>query len=296
VAGLELLDNYLAVIGNGRAGGGARLVQGQFHDVVLAGEIAYRFPRDEQSRRLLPQRVALLDVLATCRLPAAVPAPLPGGALYQPLGRCYAALRRLPGEMIGPEQMSSPQAESAVAADLVTLLDRLRDVGGDAAVRAAVPHADGHGWERFAAQVCDVLFPLMSGAGRARAEAELDRVLAVDPGGDALVHGDLGRTNLLLRIAASGPRLAGVLDWDEAHIGSQADDLASIGVSYGWPLAARIDAARHGGATPTLGDARAIAGTFALQQALPAALSGDAANLADGLTGYGDPPPPPSRS
>ena len=283
-----MLDRYLAVIGNGCDGGNARLVQGQFHDVVLAGETAYRFPRDEQSRRLLPERVALLNVLAKCRLPAAVPTPLRYGALHQPLGRCYAALRRLPGKVIGPERISGPPAESAVAADLVRLLDRLGALGADAAVRAAVPHHDHHAWERFAGQVCAVLFPVMSAAGRARAEAELTRVLAVDPAGDALVHGDLGTTNLLWSTPASGPRLAGVLDWDEAHIGSQADDLASVGVSLGWSLAAVIDARRHGGGTPTVSDARAIAGTFALQQALPAALSGDAVNLADGLADYRD--------
>jgi hypothetical protein len=40
------------------------------------------------------------------------------------------------------------------------------------------------------------------------------------------------------------------------------------------------------GHRPTIGDARAIAATFALQQALPAALSGDRVMLADGLAGY----------
>jgi hypothetical protein len=57
----------------------------------------------------------------------------------------------------------------------------------------------------------------------------------------------------------------------------------------GWPLAERIDAKRHGGDMPTIAAAKAIAATFALQQALPAALSGDAASLADGLIPYTGP-------
>ena len=50
----ERLAGYLQVVGLvGHRGHGARLVAGQFHDGVLAGETAYRFPRDEQSRRRL---------------------------------------------------------------------------------------------------------------------------------------------------------------------------------------------------------------------------------------------------
>jgi aminoglycoside phosphotransferase (APT) family kinase protein len=108
----------------------------------------------------------------------------------------------------------------------------------------------------------------------------------VDPAGDALVHGDLGGSNLLWAGTAPGFRLTGILDWDEAHIGSQADDLASLATMLGWPAAERLDRRRHGGRCPTVADAGIIETTFALQQALPAALSGDAESLADGLTRY----------
>jgi aminoglycoside phosphotransferase (APT) family kinase protein len=117
-------------------------------------------------------------------------------------------------------------------------------------------------------------------------EAELNRVRAVDATGGALVYGDLGGANLLWTFSGSEPRLAVVLDWDEVHIGNQADDLASIAATFGWPLAVQLDAKRHGGKTPAVADAKAIAATFALQQALPAALSGDALALDDGLIAY----------
>ena len=283
------LTDYLMVIGRSCDGESSRpaLVSGQFHDVVICGDIAYRFPRDEDSRRLLPARVALLEELGQCDLPVLIPAPLSTAALRQPLGQCYVALRRLPGQPIDGEHIARSRSESAVVGDLAALLDRLSELGTDQSVRAAVQPADRRRWHQFADDVSAVLFPLMSDQGRRRAEAELNRVLAVDPTGSALVHGDLGGTNLLWSTdQAAGLRLTGVLDWDGAEIGNQADDLASVAATFGWPLARHLDAHRHAGDTPTMAAAEVIAATFALQQALPAALSGDAPSLADGLVGY----------
>lgn len=289
----ERLAGYLAVIG--AAGDGARagqgrpeLRRGQFHDVVLAGDVAYRFPRDEESRRALPGRVALLRVLAGGRLPVATPVPLSTACAgpQEALGRCHVALTRLRGQPLPREQAVGPRSAPAVIGELGELLDALAALGNDPAVRGAVPGPDPDSWARFAAEVTRVLFPLMSDRGRQRAAAELARVTAVDPAGTALVHGDLGGTNLLWTGSQDAPRLAGVLDWDEAHIGSQAEDLASLAATFGWDLAGRLDAGRSAGGHGGLGDARAIAATFALQQALPAALSGDRAMLADGLAGY----------
>jgi len=289
----ERLAGYLAVIGaagdGDRAGQGQpELRRGQFHDVVLAGEVAYRFPRDEESRRVLPGRVALLRVLAGGRLPAATPVPLSTACAgpRHALGRCHVALTRLPGQPLARERAVSPRSAPAVIGELGELMDALTGLGNDPAVRGAVPGPDPGRWARFAAEVTRVLFPLMSDRGRQRAAAELARVMAVDPAGTALVHGDLGGTNLLWTGSQDAPRLAGVLDWDEAHIGSQAEDLASLAVTFGRDLAGRLDAGRAAAAHGELGDARAIAATFALQQALPAALSGDRAMPADGLAGY----------
>jgi len=282
------LGDYLAVIGAVGGGGQAELRRGQFHDVVLAGDVAYRFPRDEESRRALAGRTALLRVLQGSRLPVATPVPLTAAEPGQdePLGRCHVALSRLPGQPLPREQATSPRSEPIVIGDLARLLDALAELGADPAVRKAAPGPDPDHWARFAAEVTRVLFPLMTPPGRRRAGAELARVMGVDPGGTALVHGDLGGSNLLWQVTEAGPRLTGVLDWDEAQIGNQAGDLASLAATFGWELAGRLDARRHAGRRPAIADARAIAATFALQQALPAALSGDQAMLDDGLAGY----------
>jgi aminoglycoside phosphotransferase (APT) family kinase protein len=280
----ERLAGYLQVIGlAGSQRRGARLAAGQFHDVVLAGQLAYRFPRDEQSRRKLPGAVRLLEALS--RTGVAVPVPVAAGNIDAPLGRCHVALTRLPGEPL--DFPVSPRAQDAVAGQLAGLLDRLAVLGRDRGIRQLVPRVSADHWLAFASQVRHVLFPLMSGSGRLRAEAELAAVAAVAAAGDALVHTDLGGTNLLWTTTDGVPRLTGVLDWDECGIGNQANDLASIGVTIGWPLAERIDDRRRSAAgRPALADAKIIAATFALQQALPAALIADTVNLDDGLRQY----------
>jgi aminoglycoside phosphotransferase (APT) family kinase protein len=277
----ERLAGYLAVLGLSGSGEEARLVSGQFHDVVLLGEVAYRFPRDERSRRALPAAVALLTALSQTGLP--VPVPLATEHVHDPLGQCRVSLTRLEGQPLG--QVSGASAELAVVTDLAALLDKLAGLGSDPAIKGVAPEIPADYWTGFAGQVRNVLYPLMSGQGRERAEAELAAVAGLAPVGCALVHADLGGANLLWTTTAGLPRLAGVLDWDGCGLGDQASDLASIAVTVGWPLAERIDS-RLGGTRPMLADAKVIAATFALQQALPAALSGDQASLDDGLSQY----------
>ena len=279
----ERLAGYLQVVGlAGHRGHGARLVAGQFHDVVLAGETAYRFPRDEQSRRRLAGTVTLLEAVGRTGVP--VPVPVAAGHIDAPLGRCHVALTRLPGDPL--RVPDSPRAKDAVVGQLAELLDRLALLGRDPAIRQLVPRVGEDHWLAFAGRVRHVLFPMMSGRGRLRAEAELAAVAAVTSSGDALVHTDLGGANLLWTTAGGVPRLSGVLDWDESCTGNQANDLASLAATIGWPLAERIDGLRRVSARPAVADARIIAATFALQQALPAALNGDKASLDDGLRQY----------
>lgn len=194
------------------------------------------------------------------------------------------ALSRVPGQLIGA--IIGELAEHSVTAQLAGLLERLAGLGADPAIRQLVPRTEADHWRVFGEHVRHILFPLMSGDGRRRAVAELAAVASVTATGDALVHNDLGGGNLLWTTTRGEPRLVGVLDWDGASLGNQANDLASIAVTVGWPLAERIHARRRATADRTMPEARIIADTFALQQALPAALNGGQASLDDGLRDY----------
>ncbi len=126
--------------------GNARLVAGQFHDVVLVGEVAYRFPREEESRRRLPAAVARLAALG--RAGPMVPVPLGTGHIRSPLGRCHVPLTRLPGKPLG--QVSGRRAEAAVVTELAALLDRLAELGSDQPIRTLVPQVGADHWTAFA--------------------------------------------------------------------------------------------------------------------------------------------------
>jgi aminoglycoside phosphotransferase (APT) family kinase protein len=296
----ERLSGYVAVLAaDGHLAGdvAVELRSGQFHDVVLTGDVAYRFPRDPQSRGALPQRIALLTALAGARLPAAIPAPVRAPELLarermcRPLGSCYVALSRVHGRPADAAIATDPSAAAGLTRQLADLLDRMAAAGSEPAIRRAAPAASAGYWREWAGQVREVLFPLMSEAGRRRAAAELAAVQEVRAPGDTLVHGDLGGANLLLTFASGpaggrAPVVAGILDWDEACIGNQANDLASLAVTFGWPLTVQIEQQRQSSDATLLPSARVIAATFALQQALPAALSGDVASLDDGLMQY----------
>lgn len=295
----ERLRAYLAVLaadGCEVAADTAELRSGQFHDVVLAGDVAYRFPRDSQSRRALPRRVELLTALADAGLPVAIPAPvcaqadLAAQSMRRPVGSCYVALTRMPGSPADAAMRDAALSSAALTGQLAGLLDELARLGTEPAIRRAVPVAPAGGWRDWAGQVREVLFPLMSPDGRRRAAAELAAVQTVAATGQALIHTDLGGANLLLtdrgESAPGQLTVTGVLDWDGACIGNQANDLASLAVTFGWPAAARIDRQRRSAIGPLMSSARVIAATFALQQALPAALSGDTPSLDDGLISY----------
>lgn len=281
-----MLVDYLAVIGHDEPGE-ASLHRGQFHDVVITETAAYRFPRTESARAGLADSSAVLSTLADLDLGVALPRPLAPVDAAAPVGRCHLVTTRVPGGALDRADVDGDaQVAAAVSAELARLLSRLRHASADPELRRAIRETPPERWRDFAAAVRQTLYPLMSQDGRPRAEQELTAVCALPPVTGALVHGDLGGRNLLWRRDSGRPVLTGVVDWDDAAIGDQAADVAAIAVTYGWTVA--TDTLRLLSAKPeaVLARARAIAGTFALQQALPAAIDGDDADLREGLAGY----------
>lgn len=229
-----------------------RLAHGQFHDVLIVGtEFVVRFPRTNSGLSRIFRLLGRIDVGVQ------TPRPLL-------LREKFLATSYVPGESWN-STWPPPVADFGALLARMSAVDHLPDL------------ADPPDWPGFADGVREFLYPLMTSAGRRRADRELAELLAVQSPASALVHGDLGGTNL--RFAAG--RLIGVIDWDEAHLGNPAADLASIAVTIGWAAAAKI-------APDLVPAARAYAGTFALQQALPAFHAHDQESLDDGLARYRD--------
>ncbi|MEU3600730.1 aminoglycoside phosphotransferase family protein [Streptomyces sp. NPDC006798] len=280
---------YRALSARLPAGGGTgpfAVHEGQFHRVVVGTDRVICFARTGAAEARLPARAAVLRALSGAGLAFRVPAPL-----GEPVARDgdvppYLVLTRVPGAPLAAGALRSPAAFEAVARQYAELLSGLRDAGAESRTRAVLPPVRAEEWREFAAGARESLFPLMSAAGRARAERELTAAEALPPLDGAVVHGDLGAENVLWETESGLPRLSGVVDWDEVALGDPAVDLAAVGASHGDGLLARVR--ELGGWTDgaTTDRITAIRGTFALQQALYGLRDGDDAEVADGLDGY----------
>ncbi|MFM9608454.1 aminoglycoside phosphotransferase family protein [Streptomyces niveiscabiei] len=246
--------------------------EGQFHRVVLGPDRVVCHARTAAAARRLPARAAVLRTIAGLGLGIRTPLPLAEG------DGCLV-LSRIPGAPLEGD------AGDEVARQYVNLLNALARAGRRA--RGVLPVGE---WDGFVTGVRQDLLPLMSAAGRERAARELAALETLPRITSALVHGDLGRENVLWETADGAPRLSGVIDWDEACLGDPAEDLAAIGASHGEELLGRVLALGGWGGPDVVRRIAVIRGTFALQQALHAWRDGDEGELADGLKGYGGTP------
>ncbi len=278
----EALSGYVGVLATAWDGSFGRdavtMHRGRDHDVVLVGNDAvFRFPRHERARAALPREVAALDTLA--KLTPGIGVVLPDVFLDRsdaPLGEAFVGQRRLAGEPLPRASVDAvgPMAYR-FAAELARVLDALASVPVDDATLTAAPLTAT--FPALAGEIRASLYDRMSPAGRDRADAELDAVLALDVPEPVLVHGDFVGANLIWD--ADDTRLCGVLDWAQAHAGDPAYDVASIAATYGWDLAATVDAATARDDATLLVRARAYAATFALQTALGALTAGEEPDL-----------------
>ncbi|WP_432278324.1 phosphotransferase family protein [Nocardia carnea] len=256
---------------------------GQFHDVIIGSERVVCLPRSQAAGARLPERAATLQALADLDLGIRTPEPLLQGGTDEAQ---FLMLSRIPGEPLETGALDDSRVAGTVAEQYATLLARLGRAGTDETVRAVLPHAPAGRWRRFAENVREELFGLMSERGRRRAERELAALGGLPHITPAVVHGDLGAENVLWEWEHGLPRLTGVLDWDDVALSDPAEDLAAIGAGYRSELLDRVLTLGNWSDNGLAARIAAIRGTFALQQALYAIRDGDEEELADGLTGY----------
>jgi aminoglycoside phosphotransferase (APT) family kinase protein len=287
----ERLSTYIGIVATAWEGSfghdAVRLVSGQDHDVLVLGtEAVFRFPRTRRAYEASPREVAALAALKDLGIGVVLPDVILDRS-GEALGTAFTGHRYLHGEPLprGSVDAVGPMA-FRFAMELARVLDALAAVEVTPALDAALTRAPVRAdFADLAGAVTERLGPRMSADGRDRAERELAAVLALPPPErPALVHGDFGGTNL--RWDADETRLTGVLDWAQVHLGDPAYDIASVGATYGWDLAATVHATTER-ADPTLLDrARAYAGTFALQDALAGVVDGDEVAARRGLKAY----------
>ena len=179
--------------------------------VVDTGEWIVRVPRREPLHEVLRVERRLLALLAS-RLPVAVP-DMSLHALHD--GTPYALYPRLPG---CPAHAADAKA---LADDVATLLTALHAVEPADALIVGLPAPGTLDLDLLARRATAEVVPLLpwEAVGALReAFATLREPIAHE----VVIHADLGESNLLV----SDGRLAGVIDWTDAHVGDPAQDLA----------------------------------------------------------------------
>lgn len=160
------------------------------------------------------------------------PAPLGGGAMV---------VARVGGEALAQTILREDRFAGARASLLVEAATAL------AAIGRIDPAAGGLGWLRNDDPL-ELLAALHRGLGRAQPVVELalrwlERNRPAPTLRTTVVHGDFRLGNLVVDPTGEGPALAAVLDWELAHLGDPAEDLA-------W---ACVKAWRFGSGAPALG-------------------------------------------
>jgi aminoglycoside 2''-phosphotransferase len=253
---------------------GARLNRdGLVNDVVIAGELVFRFPKDDAARQALIQEARVLELVRR-RVALAVPR-------FEHLEAGMAVYRFLPGDALHQGDLArlSEREQDELAEALAAFLAQLHAIPLAEAEQHGIYASDAargrDDWLRLYADAERELFPLLMAHAREWVVRHFAPLVdgTLDLGyAPALIHGDLGPYHILYDRKAR--RLAGVIDFGTAGIGDIADDFANVIHGLGETLLRRMskyDPAIRG----ALDRARFQAGTLEIQWALAGLRSND---------------------
>ena len=217
--GLDLLEIASALLPGVRLDDAFVAADGNVHHVLLIpGIAAVRVSRRPLGAASMPRRVDVLRQLASAGLPFQVPEPLTPVTVFG--DRAAVAVSWIDGVAL-PEGVGDPAqvAEVLTAVSSVPL--------GEALLAVLDDRAQGPSWSTI---VAEEILPRLPARWQAEGQRRLDAVLALEPVPDALVHGDLGGSNV--HWSADG-KLVGILDWDMAMPADPAIDAAQM-AWHGW--------------------------------------------------------------
>jgi aminoglycoside phosphotransferase (APT) family kinase protein len=220
----DLLEIAAALLPGVRLDHAVRATDGNIHHVLLIpGVAAVRVSKRPLAAAAMPRRVEVLRALAAAGLPFQVPEPLTPVTMFD--DRAAVAVSWLDG-------VALPEGVGTVA-QVAEVLDAVRSVPLTPDLLAVLDdRAAGPAWSDVIAQ--DIL-PRLPARWQPEVRRRLDAALALDPVPDALVHGDLGGSNVHW---SSDGKLLGVLDWDLAMPGDPALD-AALMAWHGWDTVRR---------------------------------------------------------
>ncbi|KOV78214.1 aminoglycoside phosphotransferase family protein [Nocardia sp. NRRL S-836] len=215
----DLLEIASALLPGERLDAAVVAADGNIHDVLLIpGVAAVRVSKRPLAAASMPRRVEVLRQLASAGLPFRVPEPLTPVTTFG--DRAAVAVSWVDGVAL-PAGVGDP-------AQVAEVLEAVRSVPLTGALMAALDgRALGPSWP---AVIAEEILPRLPARWQAEGQRRLDAVLALESVPDALVHGDLGGSNV--HWAPDGT-LFGVLDWDMAMPADPAIDAAQM-AWHGW--------------------------------------------------------------
>ena len=256
------------------------VVEGQSAKVVLGRRTVTRIPKSAAAAARLRQTARATQLLAN-HLPVPISQPrlvesadVPGGLL--------STEPRLRGEPLtrGRFDALTSTAQDQLISALLEAMRALHRVPLEVARTAGLPEMDGaRHWQDVFAQAEPLMVPRLQ---RHQVDAvaerfrEFEQTCRLAP--RAVRHGDFGGSNLLVE----GSELTGIVDFEQIAVGDPAYDLASlctVGVKMAEAVRASVDetAARR---------MDFYQFTFAVQEALWAAESGDLETLDRAIAAY----------
>lgn len=199
----------------------------------------------------------VLDVLAG-RLPVPTPRVHAAGSFD---GWAYVAMDHLAGEGLADvwPRLDDPEPVAAQVGELLAALHAVRDP-------ALAGLGDGPSWSTFLAEQARTCVERQRARGLPEAwlagiPAFLDAVLPTlaPPEPPCLLHTEVMREHLLVRVTPAGPVLSGLFDFEPAMLGHPEYEFASVGlfVSAGDPRALRALLLAYGLPEEALGSSAA---------------------------------------
>jgi aminoglycoside phosphotransferase (APT) family kinase protein len=205
------------------------LAEGWDNTVFLVnGTLVFRFPRRSIAAPLIRTELQLLPWLSN-QLPIEIPVPTYAGEPSEHYPWFFTGYRVIPGLPVQTAR-PSPEARSAWAVPLARFLKALHALPvSDARQHGAMTDSLGRlHLPKQTLRAKDRLTILVKAGvlnDVERLVESLDSLHTVVPRQDAVVHGDLHASQILLN---DRHQIAGVIDWGDVHIGDPALDFAAV--------------------------------------------------------------------